>query len=112
MLFYGIDQASIDAYLALNTFPATNQLAAIMTQKYIASFMNSDWHFFFEQRRTGLPVFDVSGSGVLNNKKVPKRWMYPVTELQTNQTNVDAAIKSQFAGDDNINGVMWLLKAE
>ncbi|PSL25446.1 SusD/RagB family nutrient-binding outer membrane lipoprotein [Chitinophaga ginsengisoli] len=112
MLFYNIDQASIDAYLALNTFPATNQLAAIMTQKYIASFMNSDWHFFFEQRRTGLPVFDVSGAGVLNNKKVPKRWMYPVTELQTNQTNVNAAINSQFAGDDNINGVMWLLKAE
>lgn len=112
MLFYGIDQASIDAYLALNPFPATGQLEAIMTQKYIASFMNSDWHFFYEQRRTGLPVFDVSGAGVLNNKKVPKRWMYPVTELQTNQANVEAAIKRQFAGDDNINGVMWLLKAE
>lgn len=112
MLFYGIDQASIDAYLALNPFPATGQLAAIMTQKYIASFMNSDWHFFYEQRRTGLPVFDVSGAGVLNNKKVPKRWMYPVTESQTNQVNVEAAINRQFAGDDNINGVMWLLKAE
>lgn len=112
MLFYGIDQASIDAYLTLNPFPATGQLEAIMTQKYIASFMNSDWHFFYEQRRTGLPVFDVSGSGVLNNKKVPKRWMYPVTELQTNQTNVEAAISRQFAGDDNINGLMWLLKAE
>lgn len=115
MQFYKIGQADINTYLGLHPLPAADAnaaLAAIMTQKYIASFMNSDWHFFFEQRRTGLPVFDVSGAGVLNNKKVPKRWMYPVTELQTNQTNVDAAINSQFAGDDNINGVMWLLKAE
>lgn len=112
MLFYHVPQDSIDIYLVKNPLPATGQLEAIMTQKYIASFMNSDWHFFFEQRRTGLPVFDVSGSGVLNNKKVPKRWMYPVTELQTNEVNVEAAINSQFAGDDNINGIMWLLKAE
>lgn len=112
MLFYGIDQASIDAYLTQNPYPAANQLEAIMTQKYIASFMNSEWNFFYEQRRTGLPVFDVSGSGVLNDKKVPKRWMYPVSELQNNQANVNAAINSQFNGNDNINGVMWLLKAE
>lgn len=112
MLFYGIEQTDIDSYLSQNPFPATEQLKAILTQKYIASFMNSDWHFFYEQRRTGLPVFDVSGSGVLNNKKVPKRWMYPVSELQNNQANVNAAITSQFAGDDNINGIMWLLKAE
>jgi hypothetical protein len=112
MAFYGIGQPAIDAYLQQNPFPATAQLKAVLTQKYIASFMNSDWHFFFEQRRTGLPVFDVSGSGVLNDKKIPKRWMYPVSELQNNQANVNAAINSQFAGNDNINALMWLLKAE
>ncbi|PWV47628.1 SusD/RagB family nutrient-binding outer membrane lipoprotein [Chitinophaga sp. S165] len=112
MQFYKIPQDSIDTYLTTNPLPASGQLEAIMTQKYIASFMNSDWHFFFEQRRTGLPVFDVSGAGVLNNKKVPKRWMYPIKESQTNQKNVEAAINSQFAGDDNINGIMWMLKAE
>lgn len=112
MLFYTIDQTSINTYLTANPFPAADQLKAIMTQKYIASFMNSDWNFFYEQRRTGLPAFDVSGAGVLNDKKVPKRWMYPVTELQNNQANVNAAISSQFSGNDNINGVMWLLKAE
>jgi hypothetical protein len=112
MLFFGIDQPSIDAYLQANAFPANDQLKAIMTQKYIASFMNSDWHFFYEQRRTGLPAFDVSGSGVLNDKKIPKRWMYPVSELQNNQANVNAAISGQFSGNDNINGIMWLLKAE
>ncbi|TWV96851.1 SusD/RagB family nutrient-binding outer membrane lipoprotein [Chitinophaga pinensis] len=112
MLFYGIAQTSIDQYLTTNPFPAADQLKAIMTQKYIASFMNSDWNFFYEQRRTGLPAFDVSGGGVLNDKKVPKRWMYPVSELQNNQTNVNAAISSQFSGNDNINGIMWLLKAE
>ncbi|WP_157308140.1 SusD/RagB family nutrient-binding outer membrane lipoprotein [Chitinophaga tropicalis] len=110
--FYKIAQVQKADYLALHPLPATGQLEAVLTQKYIASFMNSDWQSFYEQRRTGMPVFDVSGDGALNNKKVPKRWMYPVTELQNNENNVNAAINSQFSGDDNINGVMWLLKAE
>jgi hypothetical protein len=112
LLFYNIGQTAIADYLALHPFPATNQLEAILTQKYIASFMNSDWQSFYEQRRTGMPVFDVSGAGVLNDKKIPRRWMYPVSELQNNQSNVNAAIGSQFAGNDDINGIMWLLKAE
>ncbi|WP_236059591.1 SusD/RagB family nutrient-binding outer membrane lipoprotein [Chitinophaga rhizophila] len=112
MLFYGIDQSSIDTYLLANPLPATDQLKAILTQKYIASFMNSDWTSFYEQRRTGLPAFDVSGGGVLNDKKIPKRWMYPESEIQNNLTNLNAAINNQFAGNDNINSVMWLLKAE
>lgn len=112
LLFYKIGQPQRDAYLAAHPLPANNQLEAILTQKYIASFMNSGWQSFYEQRRTGMPVFDVSGDGALNNKRIPRRWMYPVTELQNNQANVNAAISSQFNGDDNINGIMWLLKAE
>jgi hypothetical protein len=74
--------------------------------------MNSGWQVFYEQRRTGLPVFDVSGSGVLNNKKVPKRWMYPENELNLNRQHVSDAISRQYPQGDNINGVMWLLVKE
>jgi hypothetical protein len=112
MLFYNIDQPSITAYLQQSSIALSpaNALQNIITQKYIASFMNSGWQPFYEQRRTGFPVFDVSGAGVLNNKIIPKRWMYPETELRLNQQNVSEAISRQFPEGDNINGVMWLLK--
>jgi hypothetical protein len=110
--FYNIAQTDITAYLAQSgvQLSASAPLQSILTQKYIASFMNSGWQPFYEQRRTGMPVFDVSGAGVLNNKQVPKRWMYPETELRLNQQNVTSAINSQYPEGDNINGVMWLIK--
>jgi hypothetical protein len=112
MQFYGIEEASINQYLSQNTVQLTsaNALQQILTQKYIASFMNSGWQPFFEQRRTGIPVFDVSGAGMLNNKVIPKRWMYPESELRLNQQHVTEAISRQFPEGDNINGTMWLLK--
>jgi hypothetical protein len=112
MLFYNIDQTTINAYLAQSSvqLPAANAIQSIITQKYIASFMNSGWQPFYEQRRTGFPVFDVSGAGVLNNKVIPKRWMYPESELRLNQQNVSSAIARQYPQGDDINGVMWLIK--
>lgn len=112
MNFYHIDPTVTDAYLAQNTvkISGSNALQQILTQKYIASFMNSGWQIFYEQRRTGIPVFDVSGGGVLNNKKIPKRWMYPESELRLNEQHVTEAIKSQYPEGDNINGVMWSIK--
>jgi hypothetical protein len=110
--FYNIAQTDITAYLSQTQvqISASAPLQSILTQKYIASFMNSGWQPFYEQRRTGIPVFDVSGAGVLNNRQVPKRWMYPETELRLNQQNVTSAINSQYPEGDNINGVMWLIK--
>lgn len=112
MSFYNIGQAAIDTYLAQASVQITtgNPIQQIITQKYIASFLNSGWQPFYEQRRTGFPVFDVSGAGMLNDKKIPKRWMYPQSELQTNQQHVTEAITRQFPEGDNINGVMWLIK--
>jgi hypothetical protein len=112
MLFYNIEPATIDNYLQQNTLQLTplNALQQIITQKYIASFMNSGWQPFFEQRRTGFPTFDVSGAGMLNNKVIPKRWMYPESELRLNQQHVTEAISRQFPEGDNINATMWLLK--
>jgi hypothetical protein len=87
-----------------------NEISQIITQKYISMFMNTGWQPFFEQRRTGFPVFETAGGGILNGGKIPKRWMYPTNEYNNNRVNVENAVKSQYAEGDNINGVMWLLQ--
>ncbi|QCR22259.1 SusD/RagB family nutrient-binding outer membrane lipoprotein [Pontibacter sp. SGAir0037] len=114
MLFYNIPTAAIAAYLNQPEvqLSAGNKLATILTQKYISFFMNSGWQPFYEQRRTGLPAFDVSGDGALNQKRIPKRWMYPESEFNLNRPHVEAAIARQYPDGDNINSIMWILKEE
>ncbi|WP_276483995.1 SusD/RagB family nutrient-binding outer membrane lipoprotein [Paraflavitalea pollutisoli] len=86
------------------------EIKQIITQKYISMFMNTGWQPFYEQRRTGFPAFDVNGAGILNGGVVPKRWMYPTDEFTNNRLNVEGAVKIQYPGGDNINGVMWILQ--
>lgn len=113
MEFYGIDQAAIDAYLQQPAvaYDETNGLEMILTQKYMAFFLNSGWEPFYNQRRTGIPAFSTEGDGILNGGRIPRRWMYPERELDLNESNVLEAINRQF-GSDDINAEMWLLKEE
>lgn len=110
--FYGIDESSIGTYLDQVSvqYGNLNGLEQIMTQKYLSMFLNSGWEPFYNNRRTGFPEFDVSGSGILNNGRVPKRWMYPISEINQNQQNLEAAVQRQYPGGDNINGLMWSIK--
>ncbi|WP_114793045.1 SusD/RagB family nutrient-binding outer membrane lipoprotein [Niabella yanshanensis] len=102
----------INNYLAqpIINLQAGKEIEQIITQKYISLFMNTGWQAFYEQRRTGYPVFETVFSGVLNNKRIPKRWMYPLDEQNYNGINLEAAIKSQYPNGDDINGVMWLIQ--
>lgn len=102
----------IDAYIAGDEVALVSgrEIEQIITQKYISMFMNTGWQPFYEQRRTGFPVFDVSGAGILNGGQIPKRWMYPNDEFVNNRVNVENAIKNQYPGGDNINGIMWILQ--
>lgn len=111
MKFYGISDAAIATYLggANVAFNPANAIPMIITQKYIALFMQSGWEAFFEQRRTGIPTLNV-GPGTYNNGKVPKRWLYPQSEFDYNNANVEAAVQSQYGGSDDVNGVMWILQ--
>ncbi|RAJ04038.1 SusD-like starch-binding protein associating with outer membrane [Chitinophaga skermanii] len=113
--FYNINTDAADTYKAQAAVQLTagTEIKSIITQKYIASFMHLGWNSFYEQRRTGFPTFEVVGDGVLNNKKIPVRWMYPENEGIYNADHLKEAINRQFTtGGDNVNGVMWLLKAE
>jgi hypothetical protein len=110
MQFYAIGGITIEGYLGKPKikYNAADGLNLIALQKYLAMFCQGDWEPFYEQRRTGVPSFNV-GPATLNNGKIPKRWMYPQTEIDNNKENYLNAVERQY-GIDNVNGEMWLLK--
>ena len=82
-------------------------LTQILNQKYLAFWQNSNWEAFFNQRRTGVPVFS-NGPGSGNGDKIAKRWQYPRAEADVNTANYNAAVSRQFSGVDDLNGVLWI----
>jgi hypothetical protein len=84
-------------------------LNQILLQKYLAYARNSGRQAYYQWRRTGVPVFD-TGPGSGNGGVIPKRFQYPSNEISTNGANLDAALQSQYGGNDDINALMWLLK--
>jgi len=108
-----------DTYI--NAFPVTvalagtieQQIAQVITQKYLASFLQGNkYQGWFENRRTGYPVFKLNTSTNLNTPSTnfPLKWLYPQNELSYNSANLSAAIASQYGGGDDVNQTMWLLK--
>ena len=107
------------ATVDINTFLANpnvaydpaNGLTQILTQKYVAFFMNSGYESYYNWRRTGIPAFSQGGDGIgTGNKLIPLRWQYPQDEITYNGSNYNSAITSQFGGTDDVNAKMWLLK--
>ena len=90
-------------------YDAATAIKKIVSQKYAAFFMNSGMEAYFNWRRTGFPTFS-SGVGNGNSNRIALRWIYPTTERTANSTNYTAAITSQYAGKDDINDQMWLVK--
>ena len=81
----------------------------ILQQKYLALFRHSGLESYFTYRRTGIPAF-TTGPGTGNGNRIALRFKYPSAERTSNAKNYQAALSSQFAGNDDINGVMWILK--
>ncbi|MDR2773998.1 MAG: SusD/RagB family nutrient-binding outer membrane lipoprotein, partial [Tannerella sp.] len=65
MDYWNISETEINEYLAQDNvkFNSEAALEMILIQKYLASYLNSGWEAFYTQRRTGIPIFDVSGDG-------------------------------------------------
>jgi hypothetical protein len=72
--------------------------------------LHAPFDAFYENRRTG--VFPINPKSNLNvpADKFPVRWIYPQKELDYNTTNVNSAIQSQYAGNDDYNKPMWILQ--
>lgn len=111
-----ITQAYIDNYFtgeAAFQSATDQQLRQIWMQKYLLNFMQNSLTAYFEYRRTGYPVFPINPATSLNvnNKNaVPVRWLYPSSETNYNRANLIEALNRQYAGVDEINNLIWILK--
>jgi hypothetical protein len=111
-VIYGTVTISVTDYLNQPSVQYKGGIAGltqILQQKYIAFWQNSNWEAFFNQRRTSVPTYSV-GAGTGNGGKVAIRWQYPVAETSSNPDNYKTAISTQFNGNDDLNGMMWILK--
>ena len=89
-----------------------SDLNKIISQKYIAYFLQSACDAWFDYRRTGYPVLPVNPNTSMNvtaPDKIPFRYMYPLGEYSYNRENLEEAINRQFGGSDDINDIMWIL---
>ena len=84
-------------------------LTQILQQKYIALFRHSGLESYFTWRRTGVPTF-TTGPGTGNGQRIALRFQYNASEITANTVNYNKALASQYGGNDDINGVMWILK--
>ena len=84
-------------------------LNQILTQRYLALFRHSGAESYYCYRRTGVPVF-TTGPGTGNSERIAWRFQYNGSEKSANTDNYEAALQSQYGGNDDINGVMWILK--
>lgn len=80
-----------------------DELEKIMTQKWIASFMNG-YEAWFDYRRTGFPILPLPQDN-LNNDVFPVRYAYPSTEQAVNGANYSQAVGS--IGGDTYNSKGW-----
>lgn len=89
-----------------------SDLSKIITQKYLASFMQYPMDSYYDYRRTGYPALPINPSTNQNelSDRMPVRFMYPSKEIDNNKANCEEAIARQFEGDDNTNKRMWILK--
>jgi hypothetical protein len=84
-------------------------LTEILNQRYLALFRHSGLESWFTYRRTGVPAF-TTGPGTGNSGRIAMRFQYPASERTANATNYTGALQSQFSGNDDINGMMWIAR--
>lgn len=87
----------------------TTGLTQILQQKYLALFRHSGLESYYTWRRTGVPTF-TTGPGTGNSGRIALRFQYPYSERTANIENYQQALDRQYNGNDDINGIMWLLK--
>lgn len=106
------DMTAFLSAVALDQSSTTNALNQILSQKFVALFLNSGSEAYYNYRRTGIPAFSQGGGGIgTPNSQIPRRWLYPLEEINYNNANYKASIQTQFAGGtDDVKNDMWLTK--
>lgn len=110
---WGTASIDINGFLANPNVAYSNAtgLNQILTQKYVAFFMNSGFESYYNWRRTGVPALLQGGVGTgTPNSLIPFRWQYPQGEINYNNANYVKAVGTQYGGTDDVNAKMWLIK--
>lgn len=103
LAYFGVSES--DDYLAQATvmLNGTNDLEKILTQKWIASFLNG-YEAWLDIRRTGIPAMTISPDN-LNQGLYPVRYTYPESEQAVNGANYQVAVDR--IGGDDYNSTGW-----
>lgn len=106
----GITDAAVTAYFLANPTVAklsttkATALEQIITQKWIASVGNG-FEPYNDYRRTGYPVLGAALNASGDDGKLPQRFIYPLSELNSN-----AGAENQNAGLTTSDKVWWATK--
>jgi len=95
----------------LNATSFDQQLELVLTQKYIALFGQNPIEAWVDFRRTGYPELQpATGANPSFNPSlvVPRRYLYPISERISNETNFNAAIQRQGGHLMDVN--IWAFK--
>ena len=104
---FGLPTADATVYAAANPLdsdPAT-ALNQIIMQKWALN-LNNGYEGWIEQRRTGIPTFDV-GANSQNGGLVPNKFLYPSDEEFINATNYLKEVQTYPSGKDDANYRAW-----
>lgn len=104
-----VDFATYYAQPTVQYAAGSTGLTQILQQKYLALFRHSGLEAYYNYRRTGVPTF-TTGPGTGNGGRIALRFQYPVSERTANTANYQAALQSQFGGNDDINAMIYGLK--
>ncbi|TDB65175.1 SusD/RagB family nutrient-binding outer membrane lipoprotein [Arundinibacter roseus] len=105
---YGVNSGTVHAdYIAQSgvAFDASKGLEQIITQKWVALFLNG-YEAWAEWRRTGFPVLTPPASTISPSGIIPTRQGYPTTERDLNGINYNAALQG-LGGKDDLDGKVW-----
>jgi hypothetical protein len=110
MEMYGVsdDSNQIEDYINQTEikYNSTHGLEQIITQKWVALYMNGV-EAWFEKRRTGFPIFEqLEYSGPINNGQFPRRLTYSASERRLNPQNLQEAI-NRMGEDEQTTRVWW-----
>jgi hypothetical protein len=92
----GVASADAETYISAQVTTAT--LEDVIDQAYVALYGHASSVVWHNYRRTGFPTLTPSANGAngLNPSGViPRRWIYPIDERNTNADNLNAAIAAQ-----------------
>ena len=100
-------------YLNANPLDADTEkaLEQINTEYYIHTFCN-EYEAFANWRRTGYPKLTPARNAAsypnnVTNGEIPRRFIYPTSEITANPVNYNDAVKRLSGGDKMTSRVWW-----